>query len=339
MQLLKLIKEAKEKPDKEPIICDKHPDPFHPNPLNMVRNKITHRAYKFLKENPDKAFTAPEISRKLRIRVQYTTLNNIVKKGFIFKSKFKVPTGRTFNAMGYLFSFSEKSIWKRITETIPKPVKQALFIIFKNPNMIFSIKDLQDLCGIEYSDKYTWFDKIFIKSFKKAFNEPMLQKRMIRGLRTFYYSPAMTDEKFQEVYKRYYQKNILSQESLSKLKGQYFEEFATWTFCEYMKIKGLNLELKKVDREPCDFIANIKINIGDLIKIIVNHIEHIANGKIVSVEVKKLGEVKDEDLVGESPDAITKDLLIKGLNEIYSKQLKRNVRDDDIVTIIKWKYI
>lgn len=263
--LAELIKNAKEKPDAYPIMCDRHPDPYHPNPLNMVRNRTTCRVYEFLRNNPEKAFTAPEVASALKERVQVTILKNLSNKNFIFKSKFMIPTGRTFNSMGFLFSFSEKAIWKRVVDTIPKSVKQALFMILKNPNMIFSIKDLHDLCGMEYSDKYTWFDKIFIRSFEEVFQSHFLERRVIRGLRTFYYSPQMTEEKFQEVYRRYYQKNILSQESLSKLKGQYFEDFSTWTFIEYMKLKGLKLELKKVDREPCDFIANIKINIGDLL--------------------------------------------------------------------------
>jgi hypothetical protein len=258
------IENAKEKPDVEPILIDRHPSPYDKNTRHLIKGTDTYKAYELLINNPDNAYTTGEMSQIIGTPIATTCVDNIFKKGFIFKSKIKIPTGKTFNSAGYIFSYSEKAIWKRFVELIPEHVKQALFIILKNPNMIFCIKDLQQLSGIDYGDTYSWFDKIFIKAFSNIFGKAMLQKKCIEGLRTFYYHPDMPEEKFQELYKRYYEKQILSQESLSKLKGKYFEEFATWTFIEYMKLKGLNLDLKKVDREPCDYIANMKINIGDL---------------------------------------------------------------------------
>jgi hypothetical protein len=263
--LLEVIKNAKEKPDVEPILLDKHPSAFYPDPRNLVKTSITGKIYLFLKENPDKAFTTAEVGEALKEMRNTVLMNNLSAKGFIFKSKFPVPTGKTFHSMGNLFSYSEKAIWKKFIEIIPANIKQALFMILKNPNMIFCIKDLQQLTGIDYGDVHSWFNKIFIRTFERIYGKPLIQVKQIQGLRTFYFHPEMTEKRFEELYRRYYEKEILAQESLSKLKGQYFEDFATWTFCEYMKLKGLNLELKKVDREPCDYIANIKINIGDLL--------------------------------------------------------------------------
>jgi hypothetical protein len=264
MELAEIIKNAKERPEVEAILTEKHPCAYDRNPRNLFAKSETGKMYIFLKENSDKAFTSSEIAEAMKSNVNTTMLNNLTAKGFVFKSKFPIPTGKTFCSTGNLFSYSEKVIWKRIFDMIPKNVKQALFMILKNRNMIFCIRDLQQLTGITYGEKFSWLDRVFIRAFTQIFGKALLQKRQITGLRTFYYHPNITEEKFQELYRRYYEKEILAQESLSKLKGQYFEDFATWTFCEYMKLKGLNLELKKVDREPCDYIANIKINIGDL---------------------------------------------------------------------------
>jgi predicted transcriptional regulator len=186
------IKNAKEKPDIEAVLTDKHPNAYNFTRTCLTKNSLTGQAYLFLKNNPEKAFTSTEISEALGISVPTTSLKNIAVKNFISKSKFQIPTGRTFNSVGYLYSYSEKAIWNRIIELIPKSVKQSLFMIMKNPNMIFSIKDLQDLTSLDYSDAHQWLDRIFIKELTKCYNKPLMQKKQIRGLRTFYYHSEMT---------------------------------------------------------------------------------------------------------------------------------------------------
>jgi len=95
---LDAVKNAKEKPDVEPILLDKHPSAFNPDPRNLVKTSQTGRMYLLLKSNPDKAFTTAEIGEAIGELRNTTLLNNLYEKGFVFKSKFPVPTGKTFDA-------------------------------------------------------------------------------------------------------------------------------------------------------------------------------------------------------------------------------------------------
>lgn len=81
-----------------------------------------------------------------------------------------------------------------------------------------------------------------------------------------------------------------------------------------------------------------KYNVGDAISITVgwNEIDEkkINQGVIVDVKIKKINELNDTDLIGESPDCLSKDSVKYVISSIYRKV----VTEDDYVTIIKWKY-
>ena len=83
--------------------------------------------------------------------------------------------------------------------------------------------------------------------------------------------------------------------------------------------------------------------IGDVIAITCGFdpstAEDIAHGVITRVDLKKIADITDKDLEGESPDSLTKDLLLDTLNGIYRQRLGRNVHDEDLVTVISWRYL
>ncbi len=61
----------------------------------------------------------------------------------------------------------------------------------------------------------------------------------------------------------------------------------------------------------------------------------VSKAVITSVKLKKIKEVADDDLVGESPDCKTRQAIKYVLSAIYRKI----ATDDDYVTIISWKYV
>jgi hypothetical protein len=65
----------------------------------------------------------------------------------------------------------------------------------------------------------------------------------------------------------------------------------------------------------------------------------ITYGVITSLQVKKISEITLEDLEGESPDSATPEMLKVTLNRIYGGRLKKPINDDDVVTILKWRYL
>jgi hypothetical protein len=65
----------------------------------------------------------------------------------------------------------------------------------------------------------------------------------------------------------------------------------------------------------------------------------INHGVITALQVKKISEITLEDLEGESPDSVTPEMLRVTLNRIYGDRLKRPVNEDDVVTIVKWRYL
>jgi len=81
-----------------------------------------------------------------------------------------------------------------------------------------------------------------------------------------------------------------------------------------------------------------RFRIGEEISITVGWDEKegvvINNGKIVDVRLKKINELNDNDLNGESPDCVFKDSVKYVISSIYRKI----VNDDDLVTIVKWAY-
>jgi len=77
----------------------------------------------------------------------------------------------------------------------------------------------------------------------------------------------------------------------------------------------------------------------ELKKLIVHMIDEkeakeIAQGSITNIKMKKINELNDLDLNGESPDCVFKDSVKYVMSSIY----RTIVKDDDYVTIIKWKY-
>lgn len=83
--------------------------------------------------------------------------------------------------------------------------------------------------------------------------------------------------------------------------------------------------------------------IGDVIAITCGFdpftAEHVADGVITKADLKKIGEIVGGDLEGESPDSLTKELLLDTLNVIYKERLGRQVCDEDTVTILSWRYL
>lgn len=83
--------------------------------------------------------------------------------------------------------------------------------------------------------------------------------------------------------------------------------------------------------------------IGDIVAITCGFdpstAEHVADGAITKVDLKKIGDIGDKDLEGESPDSLTKELLLETLNDIYKERLGRQICEEDMVTIVSWRYL
>lgn len=63
--------------------------------------------------------------------------------------------------------------------------------------------------------------------------------------------------------------------------------------------------------------------------------DNLGNVKIVEAKYKKIEEIVDMDLIGESPDCTHKDAIEYVLSSIYRQVVSKK----DHVTIIKWEYI
>ena len=67
--------------------------------------------------------------------------------------------------------------------------------------------------------------------------------------------------------------------------------------------------------------------VGDLVDITCgfdpSSAQHVADGIIIRVELKKFGTIKDDDLEGKSPDSLTKPLLLSTLNTIYQERFRK----------------
>jgi len=75
----------------------------------------------------------------------------------------------------------------------------------------------------------------------------------------------MSEETFESLYKTYYKDQILKERRIACLDGRDFEEFSTWTFREYLKLKGINIEWVKCDIEPVDYVGKAKLDISELL--------------------------------------------------------------------------
>jgi len=224
---------------------------------NVVDERsISGQALKYLYEHKDEALSSTEISDKIGKKIHTGSLNLLWRKGYINRSKKKLPVGK---GESFIYSYSEKSINKRIFEIMPESVKKTIALANKT-NAIYSVSELEEICGLRpnSTEQRFWLDWMCVKEYN------LLKKKVVRGIRTFYYGIHITEERYQYLYEKYYQENVLKQESLSKLNGIAFEQFASWVFAEYLKLKGYNISLRRVDREPCDYIIDVKLNIGDL---------------------------------------------------------------------------
>jgi len=67
--------------------------------------------------------------------------------------------------------------------------------------------------------------------------------------------------------------------------------------------------------------------------------EHLTDGVITKVNLKRVNDISDKDLEGESPDSLTKELLLDTLNAIYERRLGRQICGEDTVTILNWRYL
>lgn len=83
-----------------------------------------------------------------------------------------------------------------------------------------------------------------------------------------------------------------------------------------------------------------KYTIGSEINITIGWSESpenpvIRRGRITSVKVKKIKDIRNHDLLGESPDCLTRKQVPYALSAIYRKL----VTEEDQVTIVRWNYI
>lgn len=67
-----------------------------------------------------------------------------------------------------------------------------------------------------------------------------------------------------------------------------------------------------------------------------NQKEHLVEAIILSVKVKRLGNLTKQDIAGGNPKTKTIQDLIKSLSFYYKKKLDRELRPDDVMTLIRW---
>ena len=85
-----------------------------------------------------------------------------------------------------------------------------------------------------------------------------------------------------------------------------------------------------------------EFKIGDKVAITIGdepeNAKKIADAEILELVFKKIEEIKKDDVVGD-PEAWPRSSLIFGFNEIYSKRIGRSIREDDFITIVRFKVI
>ena len=254
--MLKNVK-LEEEPKKKPIVVEK----------GGVKDSIrvgtaTYIGYKFLVDNPTEAFSQGEMSRKLDVFIHSAILKELEKKEYIYRTSFQVPTLGKYGS--YLCSYSRKAIWKRIWEMTPNPVKKFLMLLEENPSGVYSVTDIMGLTGATRDEVDDWLWRVYNVNFKKEFGFSLVNRKHIKGIRCLYYHRNVSEEEFQRKYDIYYKDNVLKEGALRRLKGEHFEEWASWTFCEYMRLKGYNIDLQRFDREPLDYIGRINLNVSEL---------------------------------------------------------------------------
>jgi hypothetical protein len=82
------LPELRDRPPAMPVIVDRHTNV----PDVIIAGTEAHTAYAWLKGHPDEARTVPELNRELDLALGTTSLNNYVKRGYLFKTAFQVPS-------------------------------------------------------------------------------------------------------------------------------------------------------------------------------------------------------------------------------------------------------
>jgi len=226
------------------------------------------KMYQFLREHPDEAFCGSEVKDRLDIKADIKhcgdTMRILSSKGYVFRIPLMV---RSIGYQGaYLYSFSEKALWQRFwTREVPKDVMKVLSLIWNSQRQIFSMQDLIDDHGIKRKQLEIWFGLCFHRDWKKAFGRPLVERRRIEGVRTFFYRPSIPNDIFAKLYEQYYKERIISQKKLMVVKGTDFEDFSTWVFSQYMKLKGIDVQFERIDKEPLDYLGRVVIDIEDTV--------------------------------------------------------------------------
>ena len=228
----------------------------------IIKDTVTDMAYSLIRDNPDKAYTSSEISDIVKERVHPCIIRELWKRGFVHRTSFKVPYFGKYGA--YLYSWSQKSLWKRMMEIMPEGIKRCMSLIYRQPYEIFCVKELMELADANPYDMAVWLDRILGIYIEKEFGLKFVNKKVKRGIRTFYYNPNMSEETFKAKYEMYYKENVLKERSICKFRGEDFQEWASWTFVEYLKLKGNIVERVRIDREPVDYLLKVMMNISDL---------------------------------------------------------------------------
>ena len=225
----------------------------------LVTDSDSSKIYFFLKEHPNEAFSSTEVARALSIKRPKNAIDFcriLAEKNYIFRLPFKIPTIGRYG--GFLYAFSEKSLYQKLWMEVPEPIKKCLQVI-ETSDSIHCLQDLLDMSGATRNQAESWMRRIFHNKLN------LIQRKSVEGIRTFYYNNNISEEKFQSLYSAYYKTEVLNQKKIGWLKGEEFEQFSTWVFVEYMKLKGMNVEISKFNREPIDYIGKVRIDISDLL--------------------------------------------------------------------------
>jgi hypothetical protein len=249
----------KERPDDEPDVVKMGAR----TKKCIIQDTATQKAYSVIKENPNKAYTSSELADIVKEKVHSCILRELWKRGFVHRTSFKVPSFGKYGA--YLYSWSQKSLWKRLMELMPEGIKKCIALIYRKPYEILCVKELMDLTDAKPYEVSIWLDRVFGTFMEKEFGFKFIGKRMIKGIRTFYYHPSMSDDVFRAKYEFYYKDKVLKERSICKFRGEDFQEWASWSFAEYLKLKGNEVERVRMDREPVDYILKVRMNISDLL--------------------------------------------------------------------------
>lgn len=253
----------REKPEKEPKLS-----PVKGVEGSIVIGSDVFNIYNFLKNNPRKAFVARDVREAIGLKQDDKHVGDNMRvmadKGYLFR--FPVLCRAIGLHGSYIYSLSEAAVWERFWKEVPQTFTKILSDIYNSPRKIFNRQEIIDTYNIEPEDLSNWLYLCFYRDWKNAFGEPLVQTKTIgQKFRTFFFKPSIDDFIFQKLYEQYYKEKIISEKRLLKVKSSDFENFSVWVFQQYMKTKGLNLEIVRCDKEPVDFILRLIISIEDIL--------------------------------------------------------------------------